>query len=62
MIALIDEFYGSTRRPPVATDDVLSIKPGVDQTVKVKVNKETHEVKYDAETEQEVTVTIKPKG
>jgi hypothetical protein len=42
-------------------DDALSIKPGSDQTVRVKVNKETHEVRFDAESENEVTVTIKPK-
>lgn len=46
---------------PVNNDDLL-IEPGTDQTVRVKVNKQTHEVRFDNETEDEVTVTIKPRN
>ena len=38
----------------------LTIIPNPDQIVRVKVNKQTHEIGYEPENEHEVTVIVKP--
>lgn len=43
-----------------ANDPELTVTPNEDQIVRVKVNKQTHRVRFDSETENEVTVAIEP--
>lgn len=39
----------------------LTISPNDDQSVTINVNKETHRIKFEGESEHEVTVRIEPK-
>jgi hypothetical protein len=56
-----DELYKpSVRLPPVRQDTQVDV---AEQTLRVRVNKKTHTIIFDkeTETEREVTIVIRPK-
>lgn len=60
-------FHGGPSGPldpypqPGANNRELVITPDVQQTIRVRVNKSTHQIAYDAESEYQVVVAVKPK-